>query len=157
MVFRVIKTGRKLAAASALTLLFAVLASLNAFACTSGPGGASSATGGGSAAGGGSGIATTGGQASPFGSISFDGATLAALSGFVILVAAGVLAILLIKTLRRPRRNLALMAQLSSDGRYWWDGTAWHDGHRNPPPPSLRSADGAYWWDGRSWLLAPAS
>jgi hypothetical protein len=156
-VFRVIKAGRRLAAASALTLLFAGWASLNAFACSSGPGGASSATGGGTAAGGGSGIATVGSQVSPFGSISFDGATFAALSGFVILVAAGVLAILLLKTLKRPRPNLALMAQLSSDGRYWWDGMAWHDGQQNPPPPSVRSADGAYWWNGRSWQLAPTS
>jgi hypothetical protein len=83
--------------------------------------------------------------------------TFAALSGFVLLVAVVVLAILLTKTLRRPRPNFALMAQLSPDGRYWWDGAAWHYGLHNPPPPSVRSADGAHWWDGGSWRPVPAS
>jgi hypothetical protein len=73
--------------------------------------------------------------------------TFAALSGLVLLVSVAVLAILLVKTLRRPRPNFALMAQLSPDGRYWWDGTAWH----------VRSADGAHWWDGGSWRPVPAS
>jgi hypothetical protein len=83
--------------------------------------------------------------------------TFAALSGLVLLVAVAVLAILLVKTLRRPRPNFALMAQLSPDGRYWWDGTAWHDSLHNPPPPSVRSPDGAHWWDGGSWRPIPAS
>jgi hypothetical protein len=91
------------------------------------------------------------------GSIGFGGMTFAAVIGFVLLVAVVVLAILLVKTLRRPRPNWALIAQLSSDGRYWWDGTSWHDGLLNPPPPSVRSADGAHWWDGRSWRLVPTS
>ncbi len=138
--FHVIKTGRKLAAAGALTLAFAVWAPFNAFACgTADPGGGGIASGGGSAAGGGSAIATGGSQVNAFGSISIDGATFAALSGFVILVAVAVLAISLVITLRRPRPNLALMAQLSSDGRYWWDGMAWNDSLQNPPPPSVRS------------------
>ena len=91
------------------------------------------------------------------GSINFDGATFAAVSGFVILLALALLAIALAMTLRRPRPNLALMAQLSSDGRHWWDGAAWHDGLQNPPPPYVRSADGAHWWDGGSWRPVPAS
>jgi len=162
-VFSVIKTGRKVAGAGALALLFACWAPLSAFACTTSPGGGGSpygggsATGGGIAAGGGSAIATGGGSAVPVGSIGFGGMTFAALSGFVLLVAVVVLAILLVKTLRRPRPDFALMAQLSPDGRYWWDGTAWHDCLRNPPPPSVRSADGAHWWDGGSWRTVPAS
>jgi len=156
-VFPVIETGRKLAAAGALTLLCACWAPLSAFACTTAPGpggspyGGGSATGGGVAASGGSAIATGGG------SIGFGGMTFAALTGFVLLVSLAVLAILLVKTLRRPRPNFALMAQLSPDGRYWWDGTAWHDCFHNPPPPSVRSADGAHWWDGGSWRTVPAS
>jgi hypothetical protein len=165
-VFHVIKTGRKVAAAGALTLLFAVWAPLNAFACgTTTPSGGGSASGAGSAAGGGtaiatgggSAIATGGGQLNSVGSIGFDWTTFAALGGFVILVAAAVLAILLVTTLRRPRPDWALMAQLSPDGRYWWDGRSWHDGLLNPPPPSVRSADGARWWDGRSWRLVPTN
>jgi hypothetical protein len=157
-VFAVIKTGRKLAAAGALTLLFACWAPLSAFACATAPSGGGGTYGGGSAAaGGGSAIATGGGSAVPVGSIGFGGMTFAALSGFVLLAAVVVLAILLVKTLRRPRPNFALMAQLSPDGRYWWDGTAWHDGLHNPPPPSVRSADGAHWWDGGSWRPVPAS
>jgi hypothetical protein len=155
-----IKTARKVAAAGALTFLFAAWAPLSAFACTTAPSGGGSPYGGGSASGGGSAIATGGGSALPvgsIGSIGFGGMTFAALSGFVLLVAALVLAILLVKTLRRPRPNFSLMAQLSPDGRYWWDGTAWHDGLHNPPPPSVRSADGAHWWDGGSWRPIPAS
>jgi hypothetical protein len=150
-VFHVIKTGRKVATAGVLTLVFAAWAPLNAFACTTAP------SGGGSAAGGGTAIATGGSQVNALGSTSFDGATFAALSGFVILVALAVLAISLAITLRRPRPNLALMAQLSSDGRYWWDGKGWNDGLQNPPPPSVRSADGFYWWDGGSWRAVPTS
>ncbi len=155
--FHVIKTGRKVAAAGALTLLFAVLAPLSAFACTTAPSGGASASGGGSAGGGGSAIATGGSSAVPVGSVGFGGMTFAALSVFVLLVAVVVLAILLMKTLRRPRPNFALMAQLSPDGRYWWDGAMWHDGLYNPPPPSVRSADSAHWWDGGSWRPVPAS
>jgi hypothetical protein len=157
-VFHMIKTGRKVAGAGALTLLFAVWAPGSVFACSSGTSSGGGGTyGGGSAAGGGSAIATGGGSAVPVGSIGFGGMTFAALSGFVLLAAVVVLAILLVKTLRRPRPNWALMAQLSPDGRYWWDGTAWHDGLQNPPPPSVRSADGAHWWDGGSWRLVPTS
>lgn len=156
--FHVIETGRKVAAVGALTVLFAAWTPLNAFACsTANPSGAGSASGGGSGAGGGTAIATGGGSAVPVGSIGFGGMTFAALSGFVLVVAVVVLAILLVKTLRRPRPNWALMAQLSPDGRYWWDGTAWHDGLQTPPPPSVRSADGAHWWDGASWRLVPST
>jgi hypothetical protein len=157
-VLYVIKTGRKVAAAGALTLGFAVWAPLNAFACTTGNPGGVSTSGGGGVSGGGTAIATGGGSAAaPVGSIGFGGLTFAALSGFVLPVALVVLAILIVKTLRRPRPQLALMAQLSSDGRYWWDGRAWNDGLQNPPPPSVRSADGFYWWDGGSWRAVPTS
>jgi hypothetical protein len=157
-VFHVIKTGRKMASAGALSLLFAAWAPGTAFACSSSsPYGGGSASGGGSAAGGGSAIVTGGGSAVPAASIGFGGMTFAALSGLILLVAVVILAILLVKTLRRPRPNWALMAQLSPDGRYWWDGTTWHDGLQNPPPPSVRSADGVHWWDGGSWRLVPAS
>ncbi len=154
--FHVIKTGSKVAAAGALGFLFAVLAPLSAFACTTAPSGGGSAFSGGSTAGGGSAIATGGASPVPVGSFGFGGMTFAALSGLVLLVSVLVLAILLVKTLRRPRPNFALMAQLSPDGRYWWDGMAWHDGLHNPPPPAVRSADGAHWWDGGSWRPIPA-
>jgi hypothetical protein len=156
-VFHVIKTVRKVAAAGALTLAFAVWAPFNAFACGTADPGGGIASGGVSAAGGGNGIATGGSQVGALGSTTIDGATFAALSAFVIMVALAVLAISLAITLRRPRPNLALMAQLSADGRYWWDGTAWNDGLQNPLPPSVRSADGFYWWDGGSWRAVPTS
>ncbi len=148
--FPVIKIGRKLAPAGALTLLFAIWAPLSAFACTTAPSGGGSTYGGGSAAGGSS-------STVPVGSIGFGGLTFAALSGLVLLVAVVVLAILLMKTLRRPRPDFELMARLSPDGRYWWDGAAWHDRFHNPAPPFMRSADGAHWWDGGSWRPVPAS
>jgi len=140
-VFPVIKSGPKLAAAGALALIFAAWAPVSAIACTTAPSGEGGPYGGGSAAPGGSAIPPGGSSAIPVGSIGFGGMTFAALSGFVLLLAVVVLAILLVKTLRRPRPNFALMAQLSPDGRYWWDGTAWHDAAHNPPPPSVRSAE----------------
>ena len=153
----VTKTARKAAATGALTFSFAVWAPLNAFACSAGNPGGVSTYGGGGTGGGGTAIATGGGSAVPASSIGFGGLTFAALGGFVLLVALVVLAILIVKTLRRPRPQWALMAQLSPDGRYWWDGTTWHDGLQNPPPPSVRSADGAHWWDGGAWRPVPAS
>ena len=36
-----------------------------------------------------------------------------------------------------------MSGQYSSDGKYWWDGTAWH--------PSF-SADGRWRWDGTQWV-----
>jgi hypothetical protein len=154
----VMRTGRKAAAAGGLTILCAALAPLNAFACSAGtPNGGGATFGGGAAGGGGTAIATGGGSAVPVGSIGFGGMAFAAVSGLVLLVAVVVLAILLVKTLRRPRPNWASMARLSPDGRYWWDGKAWHDGLQNPPPPSVRSADGAHWWDGGSWRPVPTT
>jgi hypothetical protein len=45
--------------------------------------------------------------------------------------------------------------QMSSDGYYWWDGSAWKDASQEPPPSALRSADGYYWWDGVKWRSVP--
>jgi hypothetical protein len=45
--------------------------------------------------------------------------------------------------------------QMSGDGRYWWDGTAWQDVQSNVPPSAQRSDDGAWWWDGSTWHAVP--
>ena len=45
--------------------------------------------------------------------------------------------------------------QMSSDGYYWWDGSAWKDASQEPPPSALRSTDGYYWWDGAKWRSVP--
>jgi len=38
--------------------------------------------------------------------------------------------------------------QVSPDGQFWWDGSAWQ------PMPTL-SPDGTHWWDGRAWQPVP--
>jgi hypothetical protein len=133
---------RALTAVTSLTLA-CCLSSLNALACSA----PSSTTG----------VASGGGQAGPpFGPIGSDAVLHIAFGGFILL-AAGVLAIALVVS-SRPRRPVpTLMAQLSPDGRYWWDGMAWHDGVVDPLPTSVRSADGAHWWDGGRWRPIPAS
>ena len=47
-------------------------------------------------------------------------------------------------------------AGLSPDGMHWWDGAAWQDASRVPPPLAQRSPDGLYWWDGSRWRPAHA-
>ena len=52
----------------------------------------------------------------------------------------------------KPRESAA---QMSSDGRYWWDGQTWRDTEQGAPPSAMRSADGYYWWDGQRWRTVP--
>jgi hypothetical protein len=70
-------------------------------------------------------------------------------------MAAAVLVIAMILTLRVRPPQVALIAQLSADGSAWWDGMSWHQSVFDAPPPPLRSADGRYWWDGRKWRPLP--
>jgi len=46
-------------------------------------------------------------------------------------------------------------AQLSPDGRFWWNGQAWQDTESSIPPGSPRSPDGGHWWDGARWRPVP--
>lgn len=41
--------------------------------------------------------------------------------------------------------------QMSPDGAYWWDGSAWRDTTTSAPPNAPRSPDGRHWWDGGTW------
>ena len=45
--------------------------------------------------------------------------------------------------------------QMSTDGKYWWDGQSWRDAGNEAPPSAQRSGDGALWWDGQSWRPVP--
>jgi hypothetical protein len=67
--------------------------------------------------------ASGGGQAGSFGGFGGDVTTYGIVFGFLVLAAVCTLAVALWATLRPPR--LAVMPQLSPDGRYWWDGSAW--------------------------------
>jgi len=91
------------------------------------------------------------GSSSLFSPLGGDALTYALVGGFVILAAASTMLVAMWAILRERRPALALIAQLSPDGRYWWDGTSWHDGVVETPPQFVRSADGAYLWDGRLW------
>ena len=44
---------------------------------------------------------------------------------------------------------------MSPDGRYWWDGSTWHDAETSVPPHAQRSPDGYHWWDGTRWHHIP--
>ena len=138
-----VKAGRALGAAALLTLSFALWAPLTAMACSAGGGGTAAASGG--------------GQVSTFSSIGGPSATDAVSVAFTILAVISLLAISVAVIILRRRRPTAVMAQLSPDGTYWWDGIAWHDGVLEPPPPGVRSADGAYSWDGRAWRTVSAN
>jgi hypothetical protein len=55
-------------------------------------------------------------------------------------------------------RSLGLASSkvtLSPDGRFWWDGSTWHDTETSVPPYARRSPDGYYWWDGAQWRVIP--
>ncbi len=106
-----IRTVRRLAAAGALTLSFAILAPLTALACS---GGSAAVTGGGSGPSG-------GGLGNPFDSIGGP-AVIYASAGFLFLLAIGLVAIALAVAIRPRRQPVTL---ISPDGRYWWDGSAW--------------------------------
>jgi hypothetical protein len=80
-----------------------------------------------------------------------------AFGGFIVFVLvlaflAGLigLAVVLVRRSRPPA-----VAQLTSDGRYWWDGQFWRDALLEAPPTAKRSADGHFWWDGRQWRPVP--
>ena len=80
-----------------------------------------------------------------------------AVGGFIVFVLvlaflAGLigLAVVLVRRSRPPAA-----AQLTSDGRYWWDGQFWRDALLEAPPTAKRSADGHFWWDGRQWRPVP--
>ena len=45
--------------------------------------------------------------------------------------------------------------QMSTDGKYWWDGQNWRDAAAEAPPSAQRSNDGALWWDGQNWRPVP--
>lgn len=54
----------------------------------------------------------------------------------------------------RPGRSVPPPAGaplLSADRSAWWDGQAWRDAARQPPPGHPRSPDGQFWWDGYGW------
>jgi hypothetical protein len=47
--------------------------------------------------------------------------------------------------------------EMSTDGKYWWDGQTWRDAANEAPPSAQRSSDGALWWDGQRWRPIPGS
>ena len=89
-----------------------------------------------------------------------------AIGGSAVLVALVLMALMVVVVLARrrptPVASVAPAAAegplMSEDGRYWWDGQAWHDATKAVPPDAMRSADGYYWWDSRTWRpMPPAS
>jgi hypothetical protein len=80
-------------------------------------------------------------------------------TGLVLAVALVVGLVALFTRRRQPSPGAAAAAgppmTLSGDGRYWWDGSGWHDTETSAPPGAQRSPDGAYWYDGARWRLVP--
>jgi hypothetical protein len=48
-----------------------------------------------------------------------------------------------------------LAGELSDNGLFWWDGSAWRDTRIVAPPTAQRSIDGRWWWDGHTWRSVP--
>jgi len=122
-VLKMVKRARNLASAAILAISFAVLAPLSVLACGS-TGGSAGTTG---SAGTGSG---GGGLSNPFGPIDAHAATDAVVAGFTLLLGLAVLSIWVAVVMLRRRPQAILAAQVSPDGRYWWDGAFWR-----PVPP----------------------
>ncbi|MDQ6919111.1 MAG: hypothetical protein M3Z98_07105 [Candidatus Dormibacteraeota bacterium] len=84
-------------------------------------------------------------------------------AGFLIVLAALIVGIVLLARRRRPavpafattHPPVATGVQFSPDGRHWWNGQTWQDAELSVPPGSPRSPDGGYWWDGARWRPMP--
>jgi hypothetical protein len=74
-----------------------------------------------------------------------------ALVALVVFVAIGVFALVSFGRQKTGVFAYAAGPQMSADGAYWWDGSAWRDANLHAPPGARRSPDGLFWWDGRMW------
>ena len=76
-----------------------------------------------------SGEASGSSQAASSSLFGSDATTYGIVYGFLVLAAVCTLAVALWATLRLPKR--AFIPQLSPDGRFWWDGSAWRPSGRS--------------------------
>ena len=76
-----------------------------------------------------SGEASGSSQAASSSLFGSDSTTYGIVFGFLLLAAVCTLAVALWASLRLPKRAFA--PQLSPDGRYWWDGSAWRQSGRS--------------------------
>jgi hypothetical protein len=87
------------------------------------------------------------------------GLTLGAVLIGVLILAALLLVVgLILRSQRRSRSVYAVPPPallMSTDGRFWWDGSNWRSAAGEVPPAAQRSADGRFWWDGATWRRAP--
>jgi hypothetical protein len=78
------------------------------------------------------------------------------LFGIVVigLLAAGAVFVLMRKSELRPATPAA-SREMTSDRKFWWNGTYWVATSEMAPPWAQRSPDGAFWWDGHAWQQMP--
>jgi hypothetical protein len=87
------------------------------------------------------------------------GLTLGAVLIGVLILAALLLVVgVVLRSQRRARSSYAVPPPallMSTDGRFWWDGSNWRSATNEVPPAAQRSADGRFWWDGATWRRVP--
>ncbi len=75
--------------------------------------------------------------------------------GLIVLALLAGGAYMLMRRAERPVTKTQSEPQLTSDGKFWWSGSAWIATSDMAPPWAQRSPDGVFWWDGQAWQPVP--
>lgn len=97
-------------------------------------------------------------QAPPGTGSGFAGLGQGVIIGIVVIGALVVAAAFFVMRRNEGRSTKpAVTQEMTADGNFWWNGTAWIATTDYAPPWAQRSPDGAFWWDGQRWRPMPAA